>query len=403
MSLLIRSLLPSEGTLEANEINRRCLMLPDTAKQGAVRLRVAEVLLRVLVETVDAVIDCRYGAFDPLVKNFGCQINAREISSICKRSTRESLVVEALRIKKCIQSMDAIIMPELDGETSFADYLISKAKIGLQIAPEIARLVRMRLLCIVNSNIVKQSPDGPVEVPITQVSLLASYAVSDKTATKPIIELIVNGLQAEEAQCAATYIRRCALTIPQPRGAYIERALVEARLSKVKEDGQKRVIQTAIVSLPLMHNTEAVFRSYQGIVCVKNKLRLLDQPIPDALPKMLFLQMPGATPVDPRSLSSEEPVIVIKGFIDNNTKLKEAICEEGGDNMEEGLINILNANCARYWQFASGASADPLCDKEAQNEVVRFKSVDFERAYRCVRIDHIYCLSLGEALDEEAT
>ncbi len=396
---LIRSLLPSEGSLEANELNKQTVSLNVGENKNIkdakchLNLRIAKILLVVAQETADALLDLRYKDFDPLVKNFGCQINALEINTLC-RINHEELCAEALSIKAYteeklqklgnkVRGTPGVLASPLDGVTSLSDFLITKAKVDLTITAAMARLVRMRLLCIVNCN---KKIDGR-EVPQTCAELLYGK-ISRRLPpnVKPILKLIVGGLQAEESLIACRFIRQQAERIPDGlRRDLVMRSLMAERFSTVRHFG----IQTPIISLALMHNTEAAISSFRGIICVKNKLQICNEPIVGALAKRVFIKMPEGEPLDVVNLPDEEPIIVIEGYIDNNTNLQRRI-------MEVGLMNIINANCAVLPQYASGASKAPLEDKEACLDVQRFASCDFDEARKVIEIDHIYAASLRE-------
>ncbi len=375
---LICSTLPASNTLEAIELNKRTL----TQQKCPLNMRIGILLLRVAEETANAVIDLRYKAFDPLVKNFGCQINAREIAEIC-RGSHDALCDEAQRIKQYVEQKAQIINelsvkpPQIGQTKSLADYLIKQAGITLEISAKMARLVRMRMLCIVNTNIEKEGR----EIPKTCIELLASK-ITPALQPKIIVKLIVGGIQAEESRLAASYVQTKAVQMPDT----LQRSLTLMRSSCVITNPKT---DTAIVSLPLMHNTEAALASFNGIICVKNKLQLCEKAIEGALEKKVFIKMPEAQAIKPIAIADEEPIIVIEGYIDNETNLLARIAEFG-------LLNIVKANCAILPQFASGASKEPLEDEEAQSDVVRYASLDFDAARNILEIDHIYCASFKE-------
>lgn len=397
---LICSMLPPANSLEAKELDRRCVYLgqskTETNAKCDLNIRIAKIFLCIAQETASAILDARYKDFDPIVKNFGCQISAVEINELLS-DERDALCDEANRINKFVEEKKLELAPrkppELKGSRSLADYLITNAKLDMLISPKMARLVRMRLLCIVNRDIEKEGK----AVPQTDVELLCAKLgtkrATSKQNLKSVVELIVGGLQAEESKNAVYYIRqRGALLFDAIRRPLVAQALTLDRLSRVKNGSQ--YTQTPIMSVPLLHNTEAAIGSYRGIVCVKNKLKIADRVIEGALAKKAFIRMPEQQLADIKTLADDEPLIVIEGYINNQTDLKNRI-------MQVGLMNIIRASCAPLPQYASGSCKDPIQDPQAAEDVQRFNSKDFQEARDLIEIDHIYCASIKEERYED--
>jgi hypothetical protein len=392
---LICSMLPPANSLEAKELDRRCVYLgqskAETNAKCDLNIRIAKILLCVAQEAANAILDARYKDFDPIVKNFGCQISAIELNEILSNE-RDALCDEAARINTFVQEKKLALAPrrppELGKARSLEDYLITNAKLDMLLSPKMARLVRMRLLCIVNKDVEKEGK----AVPQTDVELLCAKLgtkrATSKQNIKSVIELIVGGLQAEESKNAVCYIRqRGVLLFDNIRRPLVVQALTLERLSRVKNGSQ--YTQTPIMSVPLLHNTEAAIGSYRGIVCVKNKLKIADRVIEGALVKKAFIRMPEQQLVDIANLADDEPLIVIEGYINNQTDLKNRV-------IQVGLMNIVRAGCAQLPQYASGSSKDPIQDPLAADDIQRFASKDFQEARDLIEIDHIYCASIGE-------
>ncbi|MCE5294435.1 MAG: hypothetical protein LLF94_07460 [Chlamydiales bacterium] len=398
---LVRSMLPSCATVEALELNKVVIPVDvtnktETEQKCKIGVRFAKLLLAVAIETADAVIQNQYRSFDPLVKNFGCQISAVDMCELFSNANLDDLCQEAVQVKAYatikLQELGSTIpkcgrVPRLAGIRSLEEFLIQKAKVDLQVSPTMSRLLRMRILCIVNDN--KRINDR--EVPLTNIESLVQRLgeVTGKVKARftSILTPLVQGLQAEESMQAAVYIRQKGLGIANAdRRDLVCRALQLERKSAVKYNCP----QTPIVSVPLLFNTEAALTTYTGLVCVKNKLTICGEPIVGAVAKKIFLQMPGGIPVkDVSARSSREPIMVIEGYMKEPKGIKARI-------LACGLTTIILANCASkiVTQYAGGASKDPLTDIEAENEVQRYASSDFDTARSILELDHFYCSSL---------
>jgi hypothetical protein len=260
-------------------------------------------------------------------------------------------------------------VPKQEGAYSLVEYLRKRAGIDVEISPEMARLVRARLLCIVNRDVEKKGQ----AVPITDLDLLCDKVSKSarNTAIKRSLNLIVDGLQQEEAQLAVSYVR--SLRCDGPRGELIQCALSDVRASKRK----------GIVSVPLTYNMEAVLRSYSGIVCVKNKLLFCGKPMEGALRKRVFIKLPEEQLVKESGIPDDEPLIVVEGYVPTKTDLKNTL-------VRVGFMNMVLSNCARIKQYASKTSQVPLC-AEVEADLARYRSADFNEANSCMRIDHVCC------------
>ncbi|MBS0637747.1 MAG: hypothetical protein JSS12_09555 [Verrucomicrobia bacterium] len=391
MSTIMNALLPRSDLPEARELNINTVYVggrTKSEKNTAADLctRIGKMFCIVAEETASALLDARYKCFDPIVKNFGCQINAAEVNQLI-RSKREALCEEAVRVQAFVGVELAKKTRKLAGETTLSEYL-SKADIA--VSDEMARLLRARLLCIVN----RDMPKNGRAVPTTEVGLLYKKVSPKKEPSAKVrtcIQLIVDGLQAEESRKAVTYVRSCAERLPDDmRKQMLIRALLEDRTSKVKANLQ---LNSPIVSVPLLHNTESCLRSYNGILCVKNKLMFCDEPIVGAVAKKVFIKMPEEQLIDVSLCNPAMPVIVVEGYVKPETDL-------GNRLMAVGVMNMVLANCAPIKQYASGALQDPLSDQEAEQDVIRYKGPDFNDARAVMELDHIFCSSIKEERDE---
>lgn len=398
MLSLIQSMLPSEGTLEAANLNRQsvqtgcCLFRErqsEIQSKSGLSAKIAKLLLLVAKETADAILESRYKYFDALVKNFGCQITAVEIHALAQRN---GLQEEAERIRRLVEDKLSTIPVQpskCEGVHTIRDYIERKCNIQFEVSPEMSRLLRLRMLCIVNTNIEKAGR----EVARTDVSLLGRK-VSKNTNHKleNLLKIIVSGLQAEESRHAVHYLKEAAVrSLPRDnlRCSIIIDALQLERSSEVYDINS----QTPIVSVPLMHNMEASLASIaQGIVCIKNKLAICGKPIADARPLTVFIKLQNETllsEAEIKELPPELPVFVVEGYIRNDVKIQELFGEGR-------FLNLVRANCAILPQYASGASKDKVGNEQVAADIAAFASSAFDRAREIMEIDHTYCASIRE-------
>lgn len=355
-------------------------------------------LLNVAIETGEAIADKRYKVFDALVGNFGCQITALDVYG--KVSNKE-LCEEAKRVSKKAREKLKNLM-DLEEESLGKDNLmffsiltkeerqkiipmsqiLQKAEIDFPVSIGLRDLCRFRLLQLINDN--KLDEKNGCEMPFTNISLLFKSGLDGRIITKKTVEQLINAIQIEEANKAASFIQQVALrmNIVEQRTEIIKRLL---------EDRFKKTYRT-ITSLPLNYNTEACLRSFQGILLIKNKLfNYLAQPIEGAISQKLFLKMPGETILNDKEiteLSESEPLIVLEGVVRKEVSLAETI-------MKVGLYQLILSNCAELPQYANLPKDDPgLIDNEAQLEIKRLK--DFNLSANKFYLDHFYCASAKE-------
>ncbi len=393
MSTLITSLLPARDLPERIAVNRSTVCTgaytkADLNAAADLCTRIGKIFLTVAEETAFCILEAKYKGFDPIVKNFGCQINALEVTTLLQEK-RAALCEEARQICTFVQERKRLLKAaKIEDARCLETYLVEKLKIDMPVSSEMSRLLRARILCVVNRDIDKEG----VAYPITDITLLCQKLGTKKApqpAIKGALQCVVDGLQTEESVRAADFICARSRVLPEDeRKDMLVRSLCLRRESAVKES---RLLQSPIVSVPLLHNTETVFRTYRGIVCVKNKLLFCDQPIQGALAKKVFLSMPEEKLIDVANVQEEEPLLVVEGYIDNRADLRSCI-------MQVGFMNMIRANCARCPQYASGASKEPLVARDAEEDVQRYKSDLYNDAYNVCKIDHIFASSIKEEL-----
>ncbi len=351
--------------------------------------QLSEFLLKVVLETSEAIIEARYKKFDALIRNFGCQITALNVQ---EKMRNPHLYEEAVGIKQLAQEKLSIVTKEKlptgylakkDKEKDMLTYL-REIQVDFEVSSEMIALARFRLLNIINGIKVKNGQEKSYTDlnPINErVSLIDGKGLG---IDKDLRSMIVRGIQIDESAKAVLFIRNTAskLKNEDKRTELIQRMLSPAfQKSKV-----------GILSVPLLYNTEAVIKSIKGIVLVKNKLFLGEVPINGALPMKIFLKMPEErilTEEEIKELCPNEPLIVIEGYINNNCSLKAAI-------QELGLNAIINSNNAILPQYANCPN-DPqiIDDEEAQKDIFDLQKAQWITK-NVLELDHIYCASVEE-------
>lgn len=381
-------------------------------------------LLEIAQEATQAIINAEYTKFDALVGNFGCHLTASFVQDAVRQNPLRN---EAEKIEQVIGQLLEKIAKNASIEPQDLNFTFSQ---------EMYTLIRLRLLCLVNTSILN---DKSKEVPITNSSHVLDK-ITNKIAplfipTKHVkteklknissnmieslfgrkkkdfkedevagventiailsskleqngiefqkmlnaVSLLVNGLQEEESEKAAQYVRELSLNLNPSN----ERtALVQRMLQKEFERNESR-----IVSLPLMYNTEAVINSYKGIVLVKNKLLLCGQLREGMKERKIFIQWPEnrlLSPEEIKSLSDDEPLLVFEGDLSSELPVEELI-------IQKGLCNVINAVNAQpqYEKYHS------KLDEEGMNDLKIFADRK-EDAAVFDDLDHIYCASVKE-------
>jgi hypothetical protein len=398
---LFSSLLPPRNILEGEKIFRETTLpvgRPKTfQEQYRTSFSLAEMMLRVANEAAKAFEKFQYKPFDALIKNFGCQISALEL---CSLSKNKDLREEASRIQEITTTyLETIAKQNKLGKycygeehMSLVDYLGERAHLDITISPEFSRLVRLRLLCIVNDNKVINGR----EAPYTNYNPLYTKISKKKIdSLQPLINTMVCGMQADESIKAAAFIQKEAEKIVT---CSIERVKFLNRILGKEHEKQSNVVNpetdTPIVSVPLIYNVEAVMRVFEGILLVKNKLFLVGKPIPEVKPVNIFMKMPQEEIISEEMIEQlpiEEPLLVIEAYINDKTALVKRITEIG-------IITLLLAECAHLPQYAANTKdakgeRATIDDEEARMDIAKFQMVNGGEVWS---VDHMFCSSIGE-------
>lgn len=413
---LIDTLLPPQNYAERNAIEtstRLNIVVQNNGvvlrrTQCAVNTRIGMLFLHVLQEAAQYYIESRFKGFDALVRNYGCQITALEVSDLASLDppARQSLIEEAVRVQNIVQPLLKRCEGNLtssvagDNEMGLTEYLRERLNIDVRITETMARLVRLRLLCIVNE---VDSSDNPRTISTNLYKMVKGP--KGLTELSNSIESIVFGVQAEESRKAVDYIRA---KIEKLTPAIARRSALLSRLVSQTFAASTAVTnvarRTPIVSIPLSYNTEVVLRSISNVILIKNKLKEGGNAIQGARPINLYLRNPDTllSSDEANALAGNTPLVVIEGKIRNEEKFISAI-------KSLGLLGIIQTNCMlEPSQYASGTSEamdialkeDSDVKKDLDDIVGRAKETlglnPKEISDTIFKVDHLYCASLAE-------
>lgn len=390
---LIESFLPASGIIERNYIDCKTKFNFSDLKTGQIlcsqNLRIGKLILKIASETASAICNSQDKPFDALIKNFGCQITALYLQI----PSSFTLKIEAVILKQLIHAklkMPCNTTPPEVG-TDLVTFLRNR-NLDARASSEFIQLCRFRLLSIVNSNKLKEDR----EIPFTDFKPLLKMV---KNTNSSIVERLVSGIQAEESVKAAEFIRKQAalLSIDIVEKPLLQRLVSEKFRRQTDPCRSKKYSQ--IASVPLLFNTEVVIRRISGIILLKNKLMLIDKPIPHAKSLKIFLKMPEEQLLDKQTIAlyaREEKVLVIEGYV----KSEEIISKIS----EFGILKIINANTSApsMLQYASGTDQKPIEDEQANDYIGKFSKLE-NIVDQVFEIDHIYCASLKEECDDIST
>lgn len=310
-----------------------------------------QLLLTITSQAIKVFKKGKLSELDALIKNWGCQITTLEVLELFQDHELADILPDQLKVLKDYSTGD------------------------LEVDPRIIRLGRFHLLKIVNDN---KEEDG-IEKPFTNIKNLQKFT---KLGIKTLKGL-VDAIQIDESLKAAVYIEYKATHLPHdlPRSALLQRVMVE----------QERKVQKQIVSHSCLHNTEVVFRVFQGILVIINKLTQCTKPIPQAKPMCLYMKMPEKQILDENEVAQLEkktPLFVVEGYVKVDSTSELAARIKAIDLIE--LINIDSA--------VSRIDHEPMPnDIEAQEDIIQYAS-NKEPLETIFQPDHFYATTKGRLL-----
>ncbi len=391
MISLIDTLLPSQTTFEGKKFHEQTTLLQSSSQPSAIKakeacqldVKIAQLFLTVLEETAEAIVASRYTAFDPLLKNFGCEMSALEINVLVQQ---KDLFNEAKAILTVIPKLNneitACDLDLSDQEMRLTDFLNDCIPgLALPLSCEMSKLTRFRLLTKINANQVKEGR----EIPVTNYR-----AIADLIGNKEVIsQNFIDALQAEEAANAVQFIQG---QVEQIESSCLRKEQLTQGVQSVYYKKTKK--GTSIPKTALFCNIEVCLRTIKGIVLVQNKLRLGGEPIPNAEKVQIFIAMPEERILnveEEAALEETTPLYVIEGIV-KEKELAAAI-------ERIGLITLVKINASLAGIQFSGCKGARLPD-ELESERAELETRVREVVHHIFEIDHVFCSSLCEQKEE---
>ncbi|MBA2369868.1 MAG: hypothetical protein H0V82_12755 [Candidatus Protochlamydia sp.] len=360
-------------------------------------IHLGQLILMICEETVQAITACHYKQFDALVKNFGCQITALENFEISDQPDikNEAWAIQ-LCVKKNLEHLKSIQnKPPLEHNIrGFEDYL-NQLKVTILVSDPMARLIRFKILNIINSNKILVDKDGiRREVPITKIENLKKRIKNLPITTQEMKALEkfpfkswVEGLQLEESEKAVRYIQSMAKTILCPDRDGILGEMLSDEFVRISKKSKPQV-----KSQPQLHSCEAAVRCIKGYVLIKNKLFLGEFPREGAQPVRQMIKMPEGlflTEDEEKLLDHQTAVFVIEVLMAshvNRDAIKMIISEAG-------IVNFVNATVSRLPQYLEGTDGEKLQDDAIQEDIQAYHNDKYKEIYQMAEIEHIYTSS----------
>lgn len=401
MSYLINAILPSKKLIERGNISKKIeassnlnLQLDKADKQSRIsqNYRIAGLVLKVAEETALALQDCRYTAFDALVKNFGCQITALEVYQLVQDKSlideSNSMLKMLPKLQRELKAKQASISPNTAKQDfNYSSLMQNTVPVlaSFTVSKKMARLLRFRLLAIVNGNMLRNNQ----EVPITKYDPIQNIL---KDQQFNITRDLIDGLQAQEARRAIRYIKEQVEKIDSscPRKEFLREAC-----QTVKEKNKTPENRTPIPMMSLLYNMEVCMRRVErGIILVKNKIKLVGRPIQGAQPCHVYITMPEKrilTPMEVEELKDDTPLFVIEGYSKTNSLAAKI--------QKLGLMKLVRINSSDPSIQFSG------CDNNQLNETFEAERSRLDKYRQKViskifEIDHVFCSSMAQERSE---
>ena len=389
---LFASLWPAAGT-EREQLDKQTILPtkgnPSWFKsQYKNNLKFARLALTLCQQAAESIVSNKYTNFDALIKNHGCQITALYMQKQIKEGKlREEAERVAQAVSPQLKEIAKLFAKPPLGE--FGMDILSYLRItktDVELSSEMASLVRHRLLNI----ILGKQEYRDEEVFWTDLAPLICLINTLEPRCEPLSITLgtwIQGIQVEEAQKAAQFIRDVADELPEEeaRTVLVKKMLTEPHLRKTKK---------RIVALPQSYSTEAAIKGVKGILLVKNKLTLCGQRIEGANPNKVFLEMPSERVLNEdevKALPAHEPLVVLEGYAQYNEPLAATILKAGG------LIELVNRNLVKNSQYTESFPQTPLDDVEAQEDLKKYL-VQLSNPFRC---DQICCASIEVEAQED--
>lgn len=371
-------------------------------------------------ETADAIVEKSYKKFDALVMNHGCQITALQNHRLLKsrklaeeaRKVSEAATKQLSRLDEFLKnsaSKDAVYAEKRKLGMDISGYL-KACQCDVELSPAMAQLVRFRLLHSING--LDQDEDCDLsfkdqrkkqcEIPFTSFAPLEGRvtricAENAFTRPKPPVNLKswIRCLQIEEANEAVRYIKGVADECPEMLKERLYASLAEIREGTYGE------------RLPQLYTGEVSLKGVDGIVLIKNKLKIggvLREGTEDI---RLFVKMPEGKVLsndEVAAIPDDEPVVVLEGYvIVDEEALRTRVAELGVST----LLKATLARCdvAPDEAYTSDTGISSATEEGLRKFAANHGEFDYDAiaaALRVVKFDHMYCNSMKEERPDSA-
>jgi hypothetical protein len=361
-------------------------------------IHLGQLILMICKETAQAITACHYKQFDALVKNFGCQITALENYQI---ANLPDLKTEAETIQICAKEKFELLQslqkkPPSGVPTMNLEEYLHHVNATILVSDSMARLIRFKILNIINSNKIMFDKDGiKREVPFTKIEnlkdkikILSITEQEKKLLEKFPFKTWVEGLQLEESEKATRYIQKMAKNIFHlERGPVLEKMLSDNFVHISKKS------RPQVKSQPQLHSCEAAVRCMQeGYILVKNKLFLGEYKREGAQPVRQMIKMPEEiflTVEEEGLLEPQTPVFVIEVLMASNVN-REAVQVMIS---EAGLVDFVNSTVSRLPQYLEGTDVEKIKDEAIKEDIKAYQTDKHNKIYQMAEIEHIYTSS----------
>lgn len=379
MATLLRALIPEERGFfqEETQVVRNSSIAIATHVRLTRDVRIATLFLEVIKETCQAIIDRQYKNFDPLVRNFGCEISVVKIIFCMQdyhklKEEAETLYRQKDSLQKEIFSIKGQPQKLPIGTSSLETIFQTMA--NTQVSEEFATLMRFRMLTIIHG---KKYLEGS-EISFTSIlELHRRFAKNNDRADRTFLERYICTLQAEESMRAVHFVRRLAQTDMLREGLSITH-------STILREGYPPIYIT-----PLLCNMEISLQTIQTIM-IRAKTTIAERPIPNAMPFVQYRRLlPQEREITPQEISNEEPIMVCEGYVYNKQALQQAI-------ITHGIVHLMLIQSSHpHMQYGTNINKPLPTNNWEEKRAALFLQQSESRHY--FELFHIYTLSGEEA------
>lgn len=366
-------------------------------------LFLAEIILKIGQQTFDAINQGRYREFDALLKNFGCQMTALDVFLLVNNpSVRLEAQAKAKKTLKKLHKIEVLYKEFADKRPSDAEKI--DIKCDIKLSSNLAHLVSLKILGLINHNIVSQG----AEVPITKLDKIEALTKDIFTQRKaeitqdaykkhlhpynkglPIGKWIEKMQERESANSVMFIQIQAEMLDESVRGSLLD--LVSGEYVKIAKATPKVVAAAQQPS-----GEVALRRMDNNIAVIKNKMFLGDSPREGALPVQIFFKMPEGKILCEKEVGElplHTPVMVLEALLDRRVDREclEKLLKKAG-----GVVNFANATLANVHQYTE--SFRFAADEKMKAALEPYQGKPYRKIFRKAQLEHMFTASVGELL-----